>query len=110
MTLKPVAPTSVAPLKIRKQVPTIRKITSAATLMSANQNSISPKSLTLTRLSESTTTRAIKAIVHCGTCCSGCQYCAQNFTYRAAAVTSTMEVIAQLRKYIHPAPYASFSP
>jgi hypothetical protein len=25
-------------------------------------------------------------------------------------VTSTMEVIAQLRKYIHPAPYASFSP
>ncbi|SKW19555.1 Uncharacterised protein [Mycobacteroides abscessus subsp. massiliense] len=47
-------------------MPTIKKATSATTLMSAAQNSISPNSLTLIMFMVSTMTRAISAMVHWG--------------------------------------------
>ena len=43
------------------------KTTSVATLMSANQNSISPNRRTESRLRVSTITRAPRASTHCGT-------------------------------------------
>ena len=110
MTLRPVTPTSVLPFMTRKTMPMMRKATRANTLMSANQNSISPNTFTETRFRDRTTASATSAITHCGTDCSGSQYCDQNFTYRATAVTSTIEVNAQFRKYSQPAVYAIFSP
>ncbi|SIN02958.1 Uncharacterised protein [Mycobacteroides abscessus subsp. abscessus] len=46
--------------------PTTRKITRAATLMSANQNSISPKTFTEMRLAATTTATTAKAVTPCG--------------------------------------------
>lgn len=57
-------------------MPMIMKSTSAATLMMANQNSISPNSLTDTRFSVSTTASAINASTHCGTGVKNDQKCA----------------------------------
>ena len=47
-------------------MPTTRKVTSAMTLMSAAQNSISPNTLTEIMFTASTITSAMSAIVHCG--------------------------------------------
>ena len=87
-------------------VPSTRKPSSATTLMSAAQNSSSPKSLTEIRFIESTTASATSAITHCGTTSNVPQKC----MYVAIAVTSTIEVIAQFRKYIQPAANAAGSP
>lgn len=50
-----------------RKMPTSMKATSAATLMIANQNSISPKYFTEMRLAVRTTASAISARTHCGT-------------------------------------------
>ena len=47
-------------------MPTTRNVTSATTLISAAQNSISPNHLTEIMLMLSTITSAISAMVHCG--------------------------------------------
>lgn len=47
-------------------MPTMRKVTSATTLIIAAQNSISPNQRTETRLMDMTMTRAISAMTHCG--------------------------------------------
>ena len=90
----------------RKTVPTTRNVTSASTLISEAQNSISPKTLTEIRFIDTTTTSAIRARTHCGMAWKACQY----RQYVAIAVVSTIPVIAQFRKYIQPAAKATFSP
>ena len=52
--------------KMTKQMPTIRKITSAATLIRENQNSISPKTFTEIMLVTTTSTTTARATAHCG--------------------------------------------
>ncbi|CPU40373.1 Uncharacterised protein [Mycobacteroides abscessus] len=48
-------------------MPKIRKATRATTLISAAQNSISPKSFTLIMFMVNTMIRAMSAMTHCGT-------------------------------------------
>lgn len=62
------------------------------------------------RFSPRTSTRAHRAKTHCGTWASGSQYFLKKFIYRATAVTSTIEVIAQFSQYSQPAVKAAFSP
>lgn len=57
-------PTGMRPA--RKTMPTIKKVTSAMTLIMAAQNSISPNHLTDTRFRLITRTSATKAMAHCG--------------------------------------------
>ncbi len=52
--------------KIRKSGPAMSSATIATILMSANQNSISPKIFTEIRFTARTTARAISASTHCG--------------------------------------------
>src|SRR5579859_2560312 len=47
--------------------PVTRKLTIASTFTAANQNSSSPNSLTVTRLTASSTASAPRALTHCGT-------------------------------------------
>ncbi len=65
-------------------------------MISANQNSISPKTFTETRFSPSTNSSAASAHTHCGTAPIQGTYLAKKFMYSAMAVMSTMAVIAQL--------------
>src|SRR6185312_3978525 len=108
--LRPTVCPSIGVPNSTTYVPTSRKATSASTLISAHQNSSSPKTLTDTRFSDSTTASATSAHTHCGTELMNGEYLPKNFMYRATAVTSTMAVIAQLSQYIQPAAKAAFSP
>ena len=92
-------PVSTGKAKTSQTSAITRNATSAATLMRANQNSSSPNTLTATMLAASTTTSAMSARSHCGAAVNAFQYC----RYSATAVVSTIEVIAQFRKYIQPA-------
>ena len=91
-------------------MPTIRKDTSATTLISANQNSSSPNTLTLMRLRPRTRIRAARAQAHCGTSAIGAQYFLKKFMYSATAVMSTIAVMAQFSQYSQPVTNAAFSP
>ncbi len=62
----PVLAPSTLKRPARKTMPTTRKVTSATTLISAAQNSISPNHLTEIMLMVSTITSAMSAISHCG--------------------------------------------
>ena len=77
------------------QMPMTPKRMIAPTLINANQNSISPNSLTEMRFMVSTTASAIS---HCG---SGRKN-DQKWVYTATAVMSATSVAAQSRKYNHP--------
>ncbi|MNN44883.1 hypothetical protein D3C81_1591930 [compost metagenome] len=90
----------------KKNEPTTKKILIAATLITANQNSISPNHLTPTRFINVTTPKALSANIHCGTSEKTLQY----FMYIAIAVMSTTPVNAQTKKYIHPATKEARSP
>ena len=91
-------------------MPTSRKATSATTLISANQNSISPKTLTDTRFSASTTDQRGQGPDPLRHRVDERRVLPKKFMYSATAVTSTMAVIAQFSQYSQPATNAAFSP
>jgi hypothetical protein len=62
----------------------------------ANQNSVSPNALTVTRLSPMSTATVASAGIHRGR--SG----HQNVVYPAMAMTSAMPVTIQQNQYVHP--------
>lgn len=69
--------------------PVATSATMATILTMANQNSISPKSLTVRRLSDSSRPTQARAGAHCGMCGN------QNWVYADIAITSAMPVTIQ---------------
>ena len=66
--------------KTTKRMPTTRKTTSAETLTTANQNSISPKTFTEMRLVIITTTSTTAASSHWGRSATNWLYCPNHLT------------------------------
>ena len=61
--------------KITNTMPRARKTSRAMTLISENQNSISPKTLTEIRFITTTITTTRKAMTHCGIAAKTSKYC-----------------------------------
>ena len=95
---KPARPGPTAWPVMMAQMATSMKITMAATLMAANQNSASPKYFTLNMFSVNTRASAMSASNHCGT---GSKK-SQKWRYSATAVMSAITAVDQLRKNSQP--------
>lgn len=76
----------------------------AATFRQEAQNSNSPKALTLSKLTPTSSTSAHSALISTGTPGK------KNWKYRPMAISSATPVMAQLMKYIHPDRKAPFLP